>query len=203
MTASLRVIDPGVAATLQDSGREGYQRFGVPVSGALDRVSLAIANTLVGNAPHEAALEVLAAGLTVMVCADSVVLAVAGMADPFVVQTAQADVQSPPVSRHRGETRRHRAISSSEGRRRLLCCGCGRLRYSFRFRQQINLSTRSDWRLPRTGAKGRGRVAPSHARRVRSRSFFARCEPFRAGRLARDARAERRILQASALLKRC
>ena len=95
MTASLRVIDPGVAATIQDSGREGYQRFGIPVSGALDRVSLAIANILVGNAPHEAALEVLAAGLTVMVCADSVVLAVAGMADPFIVQTAQADVRVP------------------------------------------------------------------------------------------------------------
>ena len=96
MTAALRVVNPGVAATLQDRGREGYQRFGVPVSGALDEVSLAIANILVGNTPHEAALEVLAAGLTVTVCAESVVLAVAGMADPFTVQTAQADVRIPP-----------------------------------------------------------------------------------------------------------
>ncbi len=97
MTASLRVINPGMAVTLQDCGREGYQRFGVPVSGALDEVSLAIANILVGNAPQEAALEVLAAGLSVTVCAECVVFAVAGMADPFVVQTAQADVRVPPL----------------------------------------------------------------------------------------------------------
>ncbi len=95
MTASLRVINPGMAVTLQDCGREGYQRFGVPVSGALDEVSLAIANSLVGNAPQEAALEVLAAGLTVTVCAESLILAAAGMADPFIVQTAQADVRVP------------------------------------------------------------------------------------------------------------
>ena len=63
VTSSLQVLDAGVAATLQDGGREGYQRFGVPVSGALDKVSLALANTLAGNAPHEAAVEVLAAGL--------------------------------------------------------------------------------------------------------------------------------------------
>ena len=106
MTASLRVIDAGVAATLQDGGREGYQRFGVPVSGALDKVSLAIANTLVGNAPHEAALEVLAAGLSVMVCAECVTLAVAGTAVPFVLETAQATLRVPPfrsIAARRGD----------------------------------------------------------------------------------------------------
>lgn len=106
MTASLRVIDPGLAATLQDCGREGYQRFGVPVSGALDKISLAAANTLAGNAPHEAALEVLAAGLTVMVCAESVTLAVAGTASPFLVETAQAVLRIPPfrsITARRGD----------------------------------------------------------------------------------------------------
>ena len=106
MTASLRVIDPGMAATLQDCGRESFQRFGIPVSGALDKVSLAIANTLVGNAPHEAALEVLGAGLTAMVCAQSVTLAIAGMAGPFVLETAQAVLSIPPfrsVTARRGD----------------------------------------------------------------------------------------------------
>jgi biotin-dependent carboxylase-like uncharacterized protein len=90
VTTSLQVINAGVAATLQDGGREGYQRFGVPVSGALDKDSLAIANTLAGNAPCEAAIEVLAAGLSLLVCADSIILAVAGTAGPFVLETAQA-----------------------------------------------------------------------------------------------------------------
>jgi len=44
-------------ATIQDLGRVGYRHFGVPVSGALDRVSLKLANALVGNRPDAAALE--------------------------------------------------------------------------------------------------------------------------------------------------
>ena len=106
VTASLRVIEPGLAATLQDGGREGYQCFGVPVSGALDKVSLAIANTLVSNAPGEAALEVLAAGLTVTVCAHSITLAVAGTAGSFVLETAQAVLRIPPfrsITARRGD----------------------------------------------------------------------------------------------------
>jgi biotin-dependent carboxylase-like uncharacterized protein len=96
VTASLQVLDAGVAATLQDGGREGYQRFGVPVSGALDKISLALANTLVGNAPHEAAIEVPAAGLSLLARAESVTLAAAGMAAPVVLETAQAAVRIPP-----------------------------------------------------------------------------------------------------------
>jgi biotin-dependent carboxylase-like uncharacterized protein len=97
VTAALRVIDPGVAATLQDCGREGYQRFGVPVSGALDSVSLAIANILAGNAPQEAALEVLASGLSMLVCADSIALAAAGMAGPFALEMTQGVLRIPPL----------------------------------------------------------------------------------------------------------
>jgi biotin-dependent carboxylase-like uncharacterized protein len=43
--------------SLQDWGRIGYQRFGVSPSGAMDRRCLAMANTLVGNAPETAAIE--------------------------------------------------------------------------------------------------------------------------------------------------
>ncbi|MEO1722214.1 MAG: biotin-dependent carboxyltransferase family protein [Pseudomonadota bacterium] len=56
MTA-LKVIDPGLATSLQDGGRRGYQRFGVPPSGALDTDSLAEANALVGAEPDAPALE--------------------------------------------------------------------------------------------------------------------------------------------------
>ncbi len=106
MSASLHVIDPGIATTLQDCGREGFQRFGVPVSGALDKVSLEIANIVAGNPRHEAALEVLVAGLTLKVCADSVTLALAGTAAPYVLETAQAALRIPPfrsVTARRGD----------------------------------------------------------------------------------------------------
>ena len=45
----LEVVAPGPHTTIQDQGRIGYQDVGVPRSGPLDRVSLALANALVGN----------------------------------------------------------------------------------------------------------------------------------------------------------
>ena len=78
MTPSLRVVTPGLMTTVQDLGRPGFQRLGVPVSGALDPVSLRAANLLVGNAPDAGALEVACLGPTIAVEADDVRIAVAG-----------------------------------------------------------------------------------------------------------------------------
>ncbi|MEM1383968.1 MAG: biotin-dependent carboxyltransferase family protein [Pseudomonadota bacterium] len=54
----LLVRDGGLLTTVQDLGRVGFQRFGVPVCGALDRDSHRLANALVGNPPGAAALEI-------------------------------------------------------------------------------------------------------------------------------------------------
>ena len=54
---SITVLDPGLLTTVQDMGRVGYQQFGIPVSGAIDPRSAAIANILAGNAQEEAVLE--------------------------------------------------------------------------------------------------------------------------------------------------
>ena len=56
-TSTFRVIRPGLLTTVQDVGRIGYQRFGMPVSGAMDHLALLIANRLVGNPDKTAALE--------------------------------------------------------------------------------------------------------------------------------------------------
>ena len=53
----LRVVTPGGASTIQDLGRPGYGRYGVPEAGAMDRLSLRLANRLVGNAEDEACIE--------------------------------------------------------------------------------------------------------------------------------------------------
>ena len=53
----VHVIAPGLLTTIQDVGRYGYQHFGMPVSGAMDKYSLMLANILVGNSPSEACLE--------------------------------------------------------------------------------------------------------------------------------------------------
>ena len=52
------VLDGGMLTTVQDLGRFGYQRYGVPVSGVLDPLALRAANRLVGNTDDEAGLEI-------------------------------------------------------------------------------------------------------------------------------------------------
>ncbi len=55
--ADFLVEDGGVLTTVQDLGRPGYRRFGMPQSGAMDPLALRIANLLLGNPPDAPALE--------------------------------------------------------------------------------------------------------------------------------------------------
>ena len=48
----------GPASSVQDCGRAGHPRYGLVASGAMDRLALAAANTLLGNEPFAAAIEV-------------------------------------------------------------------------------------------------------------------------------------------------
>jgi allophanate hydrolase len=68
----LTVVEVG-HATVQDLGRWGARRWGVPVAGALDAESLAVLNALVGNPPDAAAVEVLVGPLVVEATAPVVV----------------------------------------------------------------------------------------------------------------------------------
>ena len=54
----LVIASIGPASSVQDGGRPGSQRYGLVPSGTMDRLALAAANTLVGNAPFAAAIEV-------------------------------------------------------------------------------------------------------------------------------------------------
>lgn len=54
---SVIIHSAGLLTTVQDTGRYGYQRYGMPVSGAMDLFSLGLANLLVGNEPGDAGLE--------------------------------------------------------------------------------------------------------------------------------------------------
>lgn len=53
----LRVVRPGLFSSIQDGGRPGWRRFGVPAAGAWDRGAFALANVLVGNEPGLATIE--------------------------------------------------------------------------------------------------------------------------------------------------
>jgi 5-oxoprolinase (ATP-hydrolysing) subunit C len=56
--SKLVVSSIGPASSVQDGGRYGAQRYGLTPSGAMDRIALAAANSLAGNALFAAAVEI-------------------------------------------------------------------------------------------------------------------------------------------------
>lgn len=62
MPAALKIRQPGAYSTVQDLGRFGYQRYGVPPSGAVDRFAAKTVNLLLGNHENSAVLEMTIAG---------------------------------------------------------------------------------------------------------------------------------------------
>jgi 5-oxoprolinase (ATP-hydrolysing) subunit C len=56
--SKLVIASIGPASSVQDGGRPGSQRYGLTPSGAMDRLALAAANTLVGNELFVAAIEI-------------------------------------------------------------------------------------------------------------------------------------------------
>ncbi|MDN2658535.1 biotin-dependent carboxyltransferase family protein [Neptunomonas phycophila] len=54
---SIKVVKPGLATSIQDTGREGFYHLGIPPSGALDQYSMKMANLLVNNNEGDAVFE--------------------------------------------------------------------------------------------------------------------------------------------------
>ncbi|GAB6190674.1 5-oxoprolinase subunit C family protein [Desulfocastanea catecholica] len=77
-----KVISPGLFTTVQDKGRFGYQKYGVPVNGVMDSFSAAIANILVGNGDDSAVLECTVIGPTLL-CLDIAYVVVTGASMPI------------------------------------------------------------------------------------------------------------------------
>ncbi len=56
--AEAEIIQPGLFSSIQDLGRLGLRKFGVPVSGAMDQQAAGMANLMLGNEPDAAVLEI-------------------------------------------------------------------------------------------------------------------------------------------------
>lgn len=99
--SGLRVLKPGALTTVQDGGRWGFQRFGVPVSGPMDPEAFEAANRLVGNSPQAAALEMTVQGgtfeadgpLVVAICGASMAPTLDGVSVPMWRSFAMASGQ--------------------------------------------------------------------------------------------------------------
>jgi biotin-dependent carboxylase-like uncharacterized protein len=85
----IRITEPGPQTTVQDLGRFGHLRYGIPPSGPMDARAFVVANRLVGNRDGAAALECTLLGPRFTVetaCA----IAVTGADAPVTVNGASA-----------------------------------------------------------------------------------------------------------------
>jgi biotin-dependent carboxylase-like uncharacterized protein len=110
----LSVLNPGVLTTLQDRGRTGYEDRGVPPSGALDELSFAIANALVGNPAGTGALEFTLLGGQFRVGQGGCVVAVTGDMEVFIDDQPVAPYQCH-VLRSGAVLKVGRALSGARG----------------------------------------------------------------------------------------
>src|SRR6266404_590167 len=58
----LEVLSPGLGVTVQDSGRPGWRRFGVPTGGFMDQHAALLANRLLDNSTRCPVLELMLQG---------------------------------------------------------------------------------------------------------------------------------------------
>ncbi|QIC67201.1 urea carboxylase [Acinetobacter schindleri] len=78
-TQKIEVLQAGIQTALQDvTGRLGYWDVGVPPSGAIDPLSLNVANQLLGNAPNTAGLECTLQGPSLKFHCDSQIVLAGG-----------------------------------------------------------------------------------------------------------------------------
>lgn len=76
--AALEILATGPLSSLQDRGRIGQRRLGIPWAGALATEWRALANHLVGNAPEHAVIETFEGGLTLCAEGKDIRIAVVG-----------------------------------------------------------------------------------------------------------------------------
>lgn len=81
---SLIIIKPGFQTTIQDLGRIGFKRSGVPESGCMDRFSARIANILCGNNEQDAVLEMVLHGVELLTLEPFLVVFSGGGAKPII-----------------------------------------------------------------------------------------------------------------------
>lgn len=82
--AEATVLQPGLYTSIQDTGRFGYSSWGIPASGAMDHLSLTMANKVLGNSPDAACLEITQFGPTLKFSDDTIIL-FAGASTPVLL----------------------------------------------------------------------------------------------------------------------
>jgi 5-oxoprolinase (ATP-hydrolysing) subunit C len=116
----IRISEAAVRSTVQDRGRFGHLRSGVPPAGAADPFALAAANALVGNTDDAAGIEIIGTAFRFS-CDDARVVAVAGRDVSLTTRSRLPGWSSvfvragQPVTVHAGERTRFAYLAVSGG----------------------------------------------------------------------------------------
>ncbi|WP_321894957.1 5-oxoprolinase subunit C family protein [Paraburkholderia heleia] len=86
----IEVLKPGLATSVQDTGRQGYYHVGIPPSGSLDQYSSRAANLLVGNAEDAAVLELTLLGPDLLFHSDALIALTGAQMTPKIDGVAYA-----------------------------------------------------------------------------------------------------------------
>src|SRR4030043_437192 len=81
---AFQVTKSGMFTTIQDRGRYGYLRYGVPVSGAMDQCSLTAANCLISNDSNSACIETTLIGPELQALARTQIAVTGGQCSPMI-----------------------------------------------------------------------------------------------------------------------
>lgn len=84
MKAEIEVLQPGLFSSIQDLGRFGYMKFGVPMSGAMDRYGATIGNIILQNPPDSSVLEITQMGPKLKISGDTTIVVSGAMLSPMI-----------------------------------------------------------------------------------------------------------------------
>lgn len=91
---SIEVISSGLWTTIQDRGRYGYAKYGIPKSGAMDTYAAKIANLLVGNSVEKALMEITVTG-PILRFYEGAYVALAGLDAQMLLNNNRIELNKP------------------------------------------------------------------------------------------------------------
>ena len=80
----IKILDPGLYSSIQDKGREGYQKYGVPISGSMDLKSSNFANFLLNNPINAALIEATQFGPKILFDVSTYISITGGNMNPLI-----------------------------------------------------------------------------------------------------------------------
>jgi biotin-dependent carboxylase-like uncharacterized protein len=168
---TFEVVRPGVFTTVQDLGRFGYQKQGVPVAGAMDSAALRLGNILLGNDENAAGLEITIIGPTLKVISGEGCCSITG-AEASVVKNG---IPLPCWTVHKislGDELSFTPIAHNQGARAYLCVSGG-------FDVPLSMGSRSTYtRGGFGGYKGRSLKAGDVLKTLEPTALWEECEGF-------------------------